>query len=44
MKKSFIYMIAAVAIASVLSSCDMNLKPTTSIAYVEGEPLMISDT
>ena len=42
MKKSFIYMIAAVAIASVLSSCDMNLKPTTSIAYVEGEPLMIS--
>ncbi|MCR5464982.1 MAG: RagB/SusD family nutrient uptake outer membrane protein [Bacteroidales bacterium] len=35
-------MIAAVAIASVLSSCDMNLKPTTSIAYVEGEPLMIS--
>ena len=44
MKKSFIYMIAAVATASVLSSCDMNLKPTTSIAYVEGEPLMISDT
>ena len=44
MKKSFIYMIAAVAIASVLSSCDMNLKPTTSIAYVEGEPLMISDS
>ena len=44
MKKSFIYMIAAVAIASVLSSCDMNLKPTTQIAYVEGEPLMISDT
>ena len=42
MKKSFIYMIAAVAIASVLSSCDLNLKPTTSIAYVEGEPLMIS--
>ena len=44
MKKSFIYMIAAVAIASVLSSCDLNLKPTTSIAYVEGEPIMISDT
>ena len=44
MKKSFIYMIAAVATASVLSSCDMNLKPTTSIAYVEGEPLMISDS
>ena len=44
MKKSFIYMIAAVAIASVLSSCDLNLKPTTSIAYVEGEPIMISET
>lgn len=37
-------MIAAVAIASVLSSCDLNLTPTTSIAYVEGEPVLLTDT
>ena len=45
MKKSFRYsLIAAAAMALVLSSCDLNLTPTTSIAYIEGDPVMLTQT
>ncbi|MBR1926418.1 MAG: RagB/SusD family nutrient uptake outer membrane protein [Bacteroidales bacterium] len=45
MKKSFRYLLIAVATtALVLPSCDLNLTPTTSIAYIEGDPVMLTDT
>ena len=38
------YILVGAAATSMLVSCEMNLLPTTSIAYDEGSPLFLTET
>lgn len=45
MKKNIIrYIVAGAAAVTMLASCNMDLVPTTSIAYEEGKPLFLTES